>query len=189
MYLQGVRSYLIWDNALTYADTLILSGFTDWRLPNIKELQSINNESLINPSINTNYFTTGGINKYWSSTSLPNQTTRAWYLDTHFGITTYDTKTIKHSIICVRGNTNTTLGINENLGESASKLVYPNPFKSTIDLKYKNGNEFFELYNLYGQHIFSGHKIEFQDFSFLTPGTYILKITDESSSYIKLIKE
>ncbi|MEI8137624.1 MAG: DUF1566 domain-containing protein, partial [Bacteroidota bacterium] len=56
---------LTWENALTYADTLTINGNADWRLPNIKELQSINDETIINPSINTSYFSTSNINKYW----------------------------------------------------------------------------------------------------------------------------
>ena len=180
---------LTWENALTYADTLTINGNADWRLPNIKELQSINDETIINPSINTSYFSTSNINKYWSSTTLPNQTTRAWYLDTHFGITTYDTKTVKHSVICVRGNLNAATGIIEKLSNVNSELIYPNPFISTINLKFKNGTEFFELYNSIGQCIFSGFNIETQDFSKLLSGQYVLKISSRSISYIKLLKE
>jgi hypothetical protein len=180
---------LTWENALTYADTLTINGNADWRLPNIKELQSINDETIINPSINTSYFSTSNINKYWSSTTLPNQTTRAWYLDTHFGITTYDTKTVKHSVICVRGNLNAATGIIEKLSNVNSELIYPNPFISTINLKFKNGTEFFELYNSFGQCIFSGFNIETQDFSKLLSGQYVLKISSRSISYIKLLKE
>lgn len=97
---------LTWEQALTYADTLTQSGLTDWRLPNIKELQSLNDESRINPSINNTFFTNIATNKYWSSTTLPNHTTWAWYLNTQFGITTYDDKNIKHYLLCVRGNEN-----------------------------------------------------------------------------------
>ena len=52
---------LTWENALTYADTLTINGNADWRLPNIKELQSINDETIINPSINTSYFSTSTV--------------------------------------------------------------------------------------------------------------------------------
>ena len=34
-------SGLDWDNALTYAENLTVGGYDDWRLPNVKELQSI----------------------------------------------------------------------------------------------------------------------------------------------------
>ncbi|MEI8137870.1 MAG: T9SS type A sorting domain-containing protein, partial [Bacteroidota bacterium] len=123
------------------------------------------------------------------STTLPNQTTRAWYLDTHFGITTYDAKTVKHSVICVRGNLNSATGIIEKLSNVNSELIYPNPFIATINLKFKNGTEFFELYNSFGQCIFSGFNIETQDFSKLLSGQYVLKISSRSISYIKLLKE
>ena len=100
---------LNWEQSLTYADTATIGGYTDWRLPNIKELQSINDENLINPSVNSSFFSNVGVNKFWSSTSLPNQTAKAWYLSTQFGITTYDAKTVKHYIYCVRGDQTTIL--------------------------------------------------------------------------------
>lgn len=100
---------LTWEQALSYADTTTIGGYTDWRLPNIKELHSINDENFVNPSVNNTFFSNVGVNKFWSSTSLPNQTTKAWYLSTQFGITTYDVKTIKHYIYCVRGDQSTIL--------------------------------------------------------------------------------
>jgi hypothetical protein len=181
---------LTWEKALTYADTLTTGGYTDWRLPNIKELQSINEETLTNPSLNTTYFTTGGIQNYWSSTTLPNQTTRAWYLDTHFGITTYDIKTLRHSVICTRGNLSSTNAIAKNNITTEDKFVYPNPFHSTITIKSKTGNEVFELYSYLGKLIFSGNAIELHDFSSLPVGVYVLKSSvGNISSYSKLIKE
>lgn len=95
---------MTWENALVFAENLALSGSDDWRLPNIKELQSLNDESLANPSVDPAFFPEIGLKKYWSGTSLPNQPTKAWYLDTHFGITTYELKTRKLNVFCVRGN-------------------------------------------------------------------------------------
>ncbi len=92
---------LSWINALLYADTLSFAGITEWRLPNIKELQSINNEKLSNPSVDTNYFKVINNKKFWSSTTLPNQIAEAWYLNNRFGITSYDLKTNKDYVICV----------------------------------------------------------------------------------------
>jgi hypothetical protein len=100
---------LTWEQSLTYADTATIGGYSDWRLPNIKELHSLNDENFVNPSVNNAFFSNVGVNKFWSSTSLPNQTTKAWYLSTQFGITTYDAKTVKHYIYCVRGDQSTTL--------------------------------------------------------------------------------
>ncbi len=64
-----------WDDALSYAENLELAGYDDWRLPNVKELQSIVDYSGSFPAIDPTYFniTTGledNINCYfWSSTS------------------------------------------------------------------------------------------------------------------------
>jgi Protein of unknown function (DUF1566) len=101
-------STLTWEQALVYAEGLTLGGQSDWRLPNIKELQSINDERIVNPSVSTTYFSTIGTKNYWSSTTLPNQTTRAWYMSTQFGITTYDLKTSALNVIAVRGSSATT---------------------------------------------------------------------------------
>ncbi len=98
---------LTWENALIYADSLTLAGYLDWRLPNIKELQSINDESKINPSIDT-IFKVINNKKYWSGTSLPNHTTQAWYLNSQYGITTYDEKIRRDLVLCVRGTSNVT---------------------------------------------------------------------------------
>lgn len=125
---------LNWEQALTYAATLFLAGNSEWRLPNIKELQSINDEGLINPSLNTSYFSAGTAKKYWSSTTLPNQTTKAWYLNTQYGITTYDEKTLKHYLICVRGNTGITA--TENLSNEPAITIFPNPATSEINITF-----------------------------------------------------
>ena len=177
---------LTWEQSLTYADTLSFTGISDWRLPNIKELQSINDETLINPSLKTNFFSVTGAKKYWSSTTLPNQTSNAWYMNTQFGITTYALKTLKQSLICVRGN-QTTTGISEI--KISGTAIYPNPFTSTINIKNKSGNEIFELTNCVGEIIYSGKYIEQQNFSFLANGIYFLKVGDKTNSVIKLLKE
>lgn len=178
---------LTWENALAYAENLSLASATDWRLPNIKELQSLNDESITNPSANTNFFPTIGVHNYWSSTSLPNQTTKSWYWNTQFGITTYDTKTNSNYVLCVRGNP-ATLGLN-SLDLKAKNTVYPNPFSSKITIENTLGNETYQLYNEIGQCLFSGKNIENQDFSGLQKGIYLLEINGETTSKIKLIKQ
>ncbi|MEI6914586.1 MAG: DUF1566 domain-containing protein, partial [Armatimonadota bacterium] len=98
-----------WDEALIYAETLSFAGHEDWRLPNIKELRSINDDSLHGPSLNTTYFTGAQANRYWSSTTLVQDATKAWYLDADYGLTTYEVKSTPYSVRCVRGGTQTVL--------------------------------------------------------------------------------
>lgn len=176
---------LTWEQALVYANTLTSAGISDWRLPNIKELQSINDETRIKPSLNTQYFNISSTKKYWSSTTLPNQITKAWYLDTQYGVVTYDFKTLKHNTILVNGNQVST-GIASNRNEILT--AFPNPFSSFIHLNIKSQNTQYILTNTLGKIIYIGNDIELQDFSSIAQGIYLLKIIDKTSSTIKLNK-
>ena len=182
---------LTWENALHYADTLTMLGDTDWRLPNIKELQSINEETLINPSLNRTYFDVNSSSKYWSSTSLPNQITKAWYLDTQFGITTYYPKTLKMNVFCVRSLKDTAVATGISLAGSvfSQHIVYPNPFSSHINIKPQQANDCYRLLDNSGKTIYEGPYIGQQDFKELAPGIYFLKVVADSCEIFKLIKE
>jgi formylglycine-generating enzyme required for sulfatase activity len=106
MWQQGeIASATNWEGALAYAASLTLGSNTDWRVPNIKELQSINDETLVNPSVDTGYFPGATASHYWSSTSQHGTTNGAWYLDCLYGITTYTDKTNDVLLRCVRGGT------------------------------------------------------------------------------------
>ncbi len=183
---------LAWEDALTYADTLTLLGDTDWRLPNIKELESLNNETLINPSLNPNVFSVQTPAQYWASTSLPNFPGKAWYLDTHFGITTYDLKTEQLYVLCVRGNQmkdTVATSVNTIKDNTPGLTICPNPFSSYITVKTITGNEHYELTNSLGQVVFAGTQIEQHNFSNLPSGFYLLKVTGNNPVVFKLIKE
>src|SRR3990167_9252666 len=57
-----------WESAITYCEGLSLS-YTDWRLPNIKELKSIVDNTKDSPAINKIYFPNTNSSYYWSSTA------------------------------------------------------------------------------------------------------------------------
>jgi len=58
-----------WEEALNYCEGLELpTGQTDWRLPNIKELRSIVDNTTHSPAINLTYFPNTNFGDYWSST-------------------------------------------------------------------------------------------------------------------------
>ena len=126
---------LTWEQALVYAEGLTIGTTSDWRLPNIKELQSLNNELATNPSVFAPYFTGLGVKFYWSSTTLPNQTLSAWYWSTAFGITTYSAKTGTNYVICVRGNPSLSLNTIE---PHASIKITPNPSSDFVSISFPN---------------------------------------------------
>ena len=56
-----------WQQALDEAQNNSLAGYSDWRLPNHKELLSIVEQRCYNPSINTAYFPNTSSSDFWSS--------------------------------------------------------------------------------------------------------------------------
>ena len=122
-----------WEQALSYAEGLTIGTNSDWRLPNIKELQSINNEFATNPSVFAPYFSSVGVHNYWSSTTLPNQALSAWYWSTTFGITTYSVKTGANYVICVRGNPSLSLNTIE---PHTSIKIHPNPTSDLVSISF-----------------------------------------------------
>lgn len=142
---------LTWEDALNAAENLVLEGHSDWRLPNIKELRSLNDESVVQPSVNTSVFKNIGVNKYWSSTTLPNQTAKAWYWSTAFGITTYDNKTVANYVLCVR-----TPDVNNSSTVQNSEInkikIYPNPANDAFILISKESGKLF-IFNALGENL------------------------------------
>jgi hypothetical protein len=126
---------LTWEQALAYAEGLTIGTSSDWRLPNIKELQSLNNELASSPSVFAPYFSSVGIHNYWSSTTLPNQPLSAWYWSTTFGITTYSTKTGTNFVICVRGTPSLSLNTIE---PHTSIKITPNPSSDFVSISFPN---------------------------------------------------
>ena len=131
-----ITDTLNWEQALNYADTLSLAGYSDWRLPNIKELQSIADLTTSNPAFNA-LFTIGTGNKsIWSSTTQFNNPPNAWYLNSLTGITTYISKTKNLYVLCVRGGVFVTNQINQTTKPEIVSGAFPNPVTNRLTINY-----------------------------------------------------
>ena len=176
--LTPMSAMLTWEDALIAAENLYLDGNSDWRLPNIKELRSLNDESLVQPSINKSVFPNVAVNKYWSSTTVSNQTTKAWYWFNAFGITTFDVKTVANYVLCVRTPTKGNLSKRQTLNPDKIS-IYPNPAKSTVFV-FSEGQGTVQLFDitgkLYIQHDIQ-NEVESISLAGISAGIYFVKVS------------
>jgi hypothetical protein len=91
-----------WEDAIGYCENLSLGGHTDWRLPNLKELESITDDSSDAPVIDTNYFPNAQRSLYWSSTTFAPMSSYAYYVDFTSGRIYYYAKWVPFYTRCVR---------------------------------------------------------------------------------------
>ena len=92
-----------WYSAVSWAVGLTFDGYSDWRLPNITELQSIVVRAVgSSPYINKTYFINTQTT-YWSSTTLPSGTTYAMNMPFSSFFTSTATRGVGYCVRAVRG--------------------------------------------------------------------------------------
>ncbi len=101
-----------WDGAVDYAAALkdddcgLSDGSAegDWRLPNVKELQSLIDFSQYDPALPSGHpFSGVQANYYWSSTTKSNNPSFAWHVSLYNGNVHYGNKTNNYCVWPVRG--------------------------------------------------------------------------------------
>jgi len=95
-----------WDAAIDWCNNLDFAGYTDWRLPNVKELQSIIDYGTHYPAIDITYFINTKSDPYWSSTTGdgdPDGSEFAWRVHFHTGEVYAYYKTVDNYVRAVRG--------------------------------------------------------------------------------------
>ena len=110
--VKSAAGYLTWSHALTWSNNLAsgFCGLTDgstagqWRLPNVRELQSLVDYGQHDPALPSGHPFTGFIaSNYWSSTSGAGSPNRAWIVLFDLGYVIYSDETFNGYVTAVRG--------------------------------------------------------------------------------------
>lgn len=72
-----------WEAALKWANSATFAGYSDWRLPNVKELASLVEERCYMPAINATLFPNTPSTWHW--TSSPNTYVYTWIVHFEYG--------------------------------------------------------------------------------------------------------
>jgi hypothetical protein len=91
-----------WSGADAYCRGSSLPG-TGWRLPSMKELQTILDESEMGPAVDQNYFPSTPSGLFWTSSMDATSAAKAWVVDFNVGGTaSSDLTTTMAYVRCVR---------------------------------------------------------------------------------------
>lgn len=91
-----------WESTLAYCEDRALGGHVDWRLPDVKELRSIVDNTRYNPAIDPVAFPGTNPTYYWSSSTTAYDASYAWYVPfVYGGVYSYD-KSYTFYVRCVR---------------------------------------------------------------------------------------
>ncbi|MGR0482879.1 MAG: Lcl C-terminal domain-containing protein [Candidatus Electronema sp. V4] len=103
----GLPSNFTWQEALKQPIIVNsgggFAGYTDWRLPNIRELVSIVEEQCYNPAINMNRFPNTPNSYVWSGSPYADSQDLAWHVLSSYGGSYYSNRISSFSVRLVRG--------------------------------------------------------------------------------------
>lgn len=91
-----------WLDALAHCEALERAGHDDWRLPTLKETQTLIDERRLQPSIDIAAFPDTPSEWYWSSTPIATHPDQAWATSTTDGYASIHAGAELHRVRCVR---------------------------------------------------------------------------------------
>ena len=99
----GTVSTMTWASALSAAENTVFAGFSDWRLPSAKELQSLVETGCFGPAINEARFPNTSTGYYWSSSSVAAYASGAWVVVFDYGGVYVSGRSGNYGVRLVRG--------------------------------------------------------------------------------------
>ncbi|CAK0754286.1 conserved exported hypothetical protein [Gammaproteobacteria bacterium] len=97
----GSATAYTWDQA--NARTSTFAGYSDWRLPNIRELQTIVDRTVYSPAIDRTVFPNAPESNCWSASALAGYSNDAWSVDFGNGYAGSNSKNHSFPVRLVRG--------------------------------------------------------------------------------------
>jgi hypothetical protein len=90
-----------WQDAQAYCAGLALAGGR-WRLPNMKELQTLIDESTMDPAIDTSVFPGTAGQAFWTASPLASTLPEAWFVNFYTGVSYTNVESNLYLVRCVR---------------------------------------------------------------------------------------
>jgi hypothetical protein len=90
-----------WDDAVQYCKDLDLDG-PGWRLPTVKELHTLVDESRAMPAIDRSAFPRTASDNYWSASHVVSFAQDAWAVSFAYGFDTFFQVSAREHVRCVR---------------------------------------------------------------------------------------
>ncbi|SMF43402.1 Protein of unknown function [Alteromonadaceae bacterium Bs31] len=101
----GSAIELTWAAALQYIAKVNekgVAGYSDWRMPNIRELSTLVELQCVEPAISLDAFPFSPASHVWSSSPYHFYTHYSWYVDFTNGAATYDERIVNKQLRLVR---------------------------------------------------------------------------------------
>jgi hypothetical protein len=92
-----------WQGAVKLCQELHLAGYDDWRLPTVKEIETIITISQDTPPVENGFKNIGGSGYYWTSSEHESSEAFAWMMNFKRGYEYSNYKTYERHVRCVRG--------------------------------------------------------------------------------------
>jgi hypothetical protein len=99
----GMPNTMSWYDAINNCENLEHAGYTDWRLPNIRELESLINFGTYGNVIDGMYFPNAQSSGYWSSTLLEPYDYYGWFIYFYDGMRGVEDRNYYEYVRPVRG--------------------------------------------------------------------------------------
>jgi hypothetical protein len=99
---QHFNNAMIWEDALSRCENLELGGYNDWRLPTVKELETILDERRLQPTIDIVAFPNTPAAWFWSCTAIQYPPNESWSVSFTDGYASIHAFSEMQLVRCVR---------------------------------------------------------------------------------------